>query len=159
MAEAAVTDLVQGTLSGMAEGGMPEVVPQGACLCQILVEAQGAGKGSGDLGNLQCMGESGTVMIPFRGKEHLHLVHQSAKALAMGNAIPVTLELGTHRARLHGRQSAGGILGEEGFVAKKLLLATKGNVFHNTSENVLKFLFLRRYTQKICKILLFRKTF
>ena len=51
------------------------------------------------------------------------------------------------------------LLGEEGFVAKKLLLAAKGNVFHNTSENVLKFLFLRRYTQKICKILLFRKTF
>ena len=50
----------------MAERGMPQVVGQTDGLGQVLVQPQGPGDGSGDLGHLQGMGEPGAVVIPFR---------------------------------------------------------------------------------------------
>ena len=51
--------LVQLVAAHVAEGGVPQVVCQGDGLGQILVEAQGAGDGAADLGDLDGMREPG----------------------------------------------------------------------------------------------------
>ena len=103
---------------------------QGTRFRKILVEAKGAGKGTGDLGDLQGVGETSTVVIPLGCKEHLHLMHQTAETLAMGDTISVSLEFGSDGTGIHREQPARGILGKKGFVTEELLLAAKSNFFH-----------------------------
>ena len=52
------------------QGRMPQVVPQGDGLHQLLVEPQCLCDGAGVLGDLQGMGQTGAVMIPLRGEEY-----------------------------------------------------------------------------------------
>jgi len=65
-------------------------------LGQILVQAQGAGNGAGDLRHLQRMGQPGAVQVPFRGQEYLGLLLQAAERLAVQHPVAVTLK---HRAQ------------------------------------------------------------
>ena len=66
MSESLRAELVQCALSRMAKGRVPQVMGQTDGLSQILVEAQGAGNGSGDLRHLQRVGEPGTVEVALR---------------------------------------------------------------------------------------------
>ena len=61
-----------GTIQGTIGGGLleaevlaaaPQVMSQGDCFRQILVEVQGPGYGTGYLRNLQSMGEPGHIVI------------------------------------------------------------------------------------------------
>jgi hypothetical protein len=50
---------VEGVLTGMAKGGMTEVMRQGDRLNQILVQAEVARHGAPDLGNFDAVGQAG----------------------------------------------------------------------------------------------------
>ena len=109
MGEVGIVATGQGVLARVAEGGVAEIVAQGGGLGEILIEAQGAGHGAGDLGDLQGMGQAGAVVIPRGGEEHLGLIHEAAEGLTVDDAVTVALELAPHGARLHGiLPSAGG---------------------------------------------------
>ena len=66
MGEAARGHLVQGPLSGVAKGGVAQVVAQGDGLGQVLVQPQGPRDGPGDAGDLQGVGHAGAVVVPLR---------------------------------------------------------------------------------------------
>ena len=91
VAEAAGMDLVQDAFSGMPEGGVPQVVPHGDGLRQVLIESASPGDGPGDLRHLDGVGQPGPEMIPLRSQEHLGLVHETAKGFGMDDPVPVPL--------------------------------------------------------------------
>ena len=61
----------QRILSGMAEGGVTQIVTHGNGLCQIFVQTQRLRNGTGNASDLQRMGQSGTIMIALRGQKNL----------------------------------------------------------------------------------------
>jgi hypothetical protein len=65
---------LQSVLARMAEGWVADVVGQAERFGQILVEAEGAGQGSADLGNLQAVGQPDAEVIAVRRDEDLRLV-------------------------------------------------------------------------------------
>ena len=81
--------LVEGALPGVAEGGVPQIVPQGDGLGQVLVEAQAPGNGAGDLRHLQGVGEPGAVVVALGGEEDLGLVLEPPEGLAVQDPVPV----------------------------------------------------------------------
>ena len=91
MGKSGAAQIIQYTLPGMSEWRMPQIVPQGDSLRQILVETQRLGHGSGYLGNLQGMGQPGTVMIPPGRQKYLGFVLQTSKGLTVQNPIPISL--------------------------------------------------------------------
>jgi hypothetical protein len=60
---------------------MAQVVPQADCFCQVLVEVEGTGYGSGYLGDLEGVSEAGHVMVTKWSDEDLCLVLESAEGL------------------------------------------------------------------------------
>ncbi len=66
--------LVQGPLSGVAKGGVAQVVGQGNGLGKVLVKPQGPGNGAGNLGDLQGVGEPGAVVVSLGREENLGFV-------------------------------------------------------------------------------------
>ena len=69
---------------------MSQIVTQGDSFGQILIEAQGLCHGSGYLGNLQGVGQTGTIMVAPGRQENLRML-QTTKGLAVQNPIPVSL--------------------------------------------------------------------
>ena len=61
--------IVENPFAGMAKRRVSEVVTKSDGLGQVLVELQRPGHGTGDLRHLQGMGQTGPVMITFRGRE------------------------------------------------------------------------------------------
>jgi hypothetical protein len=70
---------------------MPQIVSQRQRLGQFLVQSETAGNSLADLGNLQGVGEAGTVVVPFVIDKDLGLVFQAAKCGAV--YYPVTVPL------------------------------------------------------------------
>jgi hypothetical protein len=91
-------DRVEGGLADVAEGGVAEIVAQRDRLGEVLVEAQGAADGAGDLGDLEGVGETGAIVVGVRGDEDLGLVGEAAEGLAVDDAIAVALEGGADGA-------------------------------------------------------------
>ena len=58
----------------MPKRGMPQVVPQGDGLCQVLIEAQRPRDGARDLHNLQRMRHALAEMVSAGRNEHLCFV-------------------------------------------------------------------------------------
>ncbi len=83
---------VQGFLTGMAERGVAEVMSERQGLGQILVEAERAADGAGDLRHFEAMGQPGAVMIALVIDKDLRLVGQPAKRRRMNDAVPVALK-------------------------------------------------------------------
>ena len=79
---------------------MPQVMPQGNCLRQVLVKVQGAGYGTGYLGNLQGMGKARYIVVAQRSYKNLSFMFESAERLAVDDAVAVTLKGGAHRTWL-----------------------------------------------------------
>ncbi len=100
--------LPQRLFSGVAEGGVPQVMAQGDGLGQVLVEPQAPGHRAGDLGDLQGMGQPGAVMVPFRGQKHLGFVFQPAECLGMDDPVPIPHKTGAAGGFLLGRGPAPG---------------------------------------------------
>jgi hypothetical protein len=71
--------LVQGALSGMTEGRMPDIVHQRQRFDKILVQAQGNCGGARNLCHLDRMGQTAAKMIRRSAGKHLRLSSQPAK--------------------------------------------------------------------------------
>src|SRR5262249_25885352 len=70
---------VKGTLPGVAEWRMTEIVGERERLGEVLVKAKGTGERAGDLGDLKGMGESGAEVVALVKDEDLCLVRQAAE--------------------------------------------------------------------------------
>ena len=81
----------QRAFTGVAEGGVAQIMAQGNGLRQILIQRQRSGDGSADPGDLQGMGHAGTIVITLRAQKHLGLVHQTAEGLAVDDPVAVPL--------------------------------------------------------------------
>ena len=69
-----------------------QIMPQCNCLHQILVQLQSLCYGSGCLGYLQCMRQSGPIVVSLRCQKHLCFILQSAECLAVDNTVSVPLK-------------------------------------------------------------------
>lgn len=105
-------------LAGMAEGRMTEVMGEGKGLGEVLIEAEAARNGAGDLGDLERVGEAGAEEVTLVIDEDLRLVLQLAEGGAVDDAVAVALE-GAARRRLRlpvepaaGLVGLGGVGGE-----------------------------------------------
>jgi hypothetical protein len=83
----------EGFFSGVTEWGVAEIVAEGDRLCEVFVEAESAGYGTGYLHHLQGVREARPEVVAVRGDEDLGLVHEPAEGLGVDNAVPVALEV------------------------------------------------------------------
>ena len=100
---------VEHLLADVAEGRVPEVVAQPDRLDQILVQAQGARDGARDRGDLERVREPGAVVVAAGRHEHLRLVLQAAKRLAVHDAVAVALKRRAQAAILLRARPARGV--------------------------------------------------
>src|SRR5579875_214759 len=75
----------------MAERRMAEVVGEGQCFGQILVEPERTGDRAADLGNLEAVGKSGAEEVTLVVDEYLSLILQLAESRAVDDAVAVAL--------------------------------------------------------------------
>src|SRR4249920_4031829 len=78
----------------MPERRVSQVVAERDRLGEVLVQAQRAGGGPGDLAHLERVGEPDAVVVALGGEEHLRLVLQAPERLRVHDAVPVSLEAG-----------------------------------------------------------------
>lgn len=91
MAESAVAQLVEHALTGMAKGGMSQIVRQRDGLGEVFVETQCTSNRAGNLRNFERMGHTGAVMIADRRKENLRFLLQTAKRFTMDDPVAIAL--------------------------------------------------------------------
>ena len=94
--EAAGHELVDHAFAGVAERRVPEVVAEGDGFGQLLVQPQHLRDRAGDLRHLERVREPRAVVIAGRREEHLRLVLQPAKRLAVDDAVAIALERRPH---------------------------------------------------------------
>ena len=87
-------------LAGVSERRVPEVVAERHRLGQVLVQAQRAGHAAGDARHLQRVREPGAEVVALWGDEHLGLLLEPAKRLAVDDPVAVALEGRAQRAVL-----------------------------------------------------------
>lgn len=75
----------------MSEGRMPQIMPQGNGLNQIIIQPQGLRNGSGSLRNFQGMGQTVPVVVALRRQKDLGLILQSPKGLTVQDPVTVPL--------------------------------------------------------------------
>ena len=117
--EAPGHDGVEQPLSGVAEGGVAQVVAQGDGLGQVLVQGEGPSDGPGDAVDLQGVGHAGAVVVPLRLEEYLGLVLQPPERLAVYDAVDVPLEAGADGTLLLRALAAAAVFGLTGAGAQK----------------------------------------
>jgi hypothetical protein len=83
-------ELVEAPLSGVAEGWMPDIVPEARGLHERLVYALAAGDGSPDLRHLVRMRQA-IAKIKRPRTDHLGLPTQAPKRARMGDPVAVSL--------------------------------------------------------------------
>ena len=87
---------VEGLLAGVAEGRMADVVGQGEGLGQFDIEAERAGEGAGDLGDLKGVGEAAAEMVGGRVRraagEDLGLAGETTEGAGVQDASRVAGE-------------------------------------------------------------------
>ena len=76
----------------MAERGVAEIVRERERLGEILVEAEGAGDGAGDLRDFEAVRQPRPVEIALVIDKDLGLVLQAAESSRMDDAVAVALE-------------------------------------------------------------------
>lgn len=92
MGKAAGHQFIEDGFTGMAEGGMTEIMAVGNGLDQIFIESHGASDGAGYLAHLQGMGEPGPVMIAGRRQKNLRFMLETPVRLTVNNPVPVSLK-------------------------------------------------------------------
>ena len=90
--ESLLEDGVERLLTRVPERRVPEVVPEGDRLGQVLVQPERAGDDARDPRRLERVCEPRAEVIPARGHEHLRLVLEPAERLRVDDAIAVALE-------------------------------------------------------------------
>ena len=71
-----------------------QVMGQTDGLGQVLVQGQGAGHGTTDLGHFNGMGQTGAVIVIQTGGKDLGLALQTPERRAVNHPIPIPLEIG-----------------------------------------------------------------
>ncbi len=82
-------------LSGMSEGGMPQIMRQRYGFHQILIQCHAPRNRTTDLRNFDAVREAGTEQITFMIDEDLRLVFEAAERARMDDTVSVTLKLAT----------------------------------------------------------------
>ena len=96
MVEAVRAESVQCLFACVSKGSVPQIMRKADGLGQILVQAQTACDGAGDLRNFQRMGQPGAVQVTFRREEHLRFLLETPEGLAVQHPVAIPLE---HRAQ------------------------------------------------------------
>ena len=84
---------VEGILPRVAKGGVAQIVREGNGFGKVFVQTQGPGKGAGDLGNFNAVGEAGAEEVAFVIHKDLGFVFEPAKGRGVDDTVPVALEL------------------------------------------------------------------
>ena len=90
--------LVQRLLPDVAEGRMPEVVPQPDRLGQVLVQPQRPRHRARDPARLERVSEPRPVVVTLGSDEHLRLVLQPPERLRVNDPVAIALERGPQGA-------------------------------------------------------------
>ncbi len=101
-AAVALEALVQGALAGVAEGRVADVVDEGEGLGEVFVEAERAGDGAGDLGDLDGVGEAAAEVVGGAAGEDLGLAGEAAEGARLHDAFAVALKGGAEVAERRG---------------------------------------------------------
>ena len=80
----------------MAKGRMTDIMPQGNGFGQIFVQPHGPGDGTRNLGDFQCMGKPGAVLIPEGRQKNLGFMFQPPEGIAVQNPVAVALKGGSN---------------------------------------------------------------
>ncbi len=91
-AEALFQAGVERFLADVSKGRMPEVVAEPDRLDQILVQRQGPRHGARDRGHLEGVRQARAVMVAQGRHEHLGLVCQTPKRLAVNDPVAIALK-------------------------------------------------------------------
>ncbi len=94
VAEGISQHLSKGSLAGVPEGGVAEIMAHCRSFGQILVQPQGAGCGAGNAGHFQGVGHAGAVVVALGLEKNLGLVHQPSERTAVEDAIGIPLITG-----------------------------------------------------------------
>ena len=81
---------------------MAEVVAEGNCLGQVLVEAKRARHGASNTRDLERVGEACAEVVALGRNKHLRLVLQATERLGVHDAIAIALERRAQATRLLG---------------------------------------------------------
>ncbi len=90
----------------MAKRRVAEIVTEGQSLREIIVKAEGASNGAGDLPDFHRMREAGAVMIAFMRDKDLGFVRQAAERRAVQDPVAVTLIRAARRRWRFGKDAA-----------------------------------------------------
>src|SRR5207247_1021082 len=83
----------EGLFPFVAEGGMAEVMGQRDCLCEVLIQPEGARDIAGNAGHFQRMSQPRAEVVARAVQENLRLVLQPAKRARVDHAVPVPVEM------------------------------------------------------------------
>jgi len=122
---------VERLLAGMAERRVAEIVSERHGLAEILVEAQRAADGAGDLRHLKRMRQPRPVVITLVIDEDLRLVLQPAERRRMDDAVAVALERAARGILALGMQPAAALPRQGG--VRRQGLASPQLLRHSTS--------------------------
>ena len=78
---------------------MSQIVPQRDGFREVLVEGKSAGDGTGNLRNVQRVGQPRDVVIPLGRKKYLRFVFQAFEGVAVDETVAVALKIRTEFAR------------------------------------------------------------
>ena len=78
----------------VTKGGVAQIVTHSDSLSEVFVQVERAGDSAGDLRHFQGVREPRYVVVGDWGYEHLRLVLEAAKRLAMDDAVAVALVFG-----------------------------------------------------------------
>ena len=84
--------VIEGGLSHVAEGRVPQIVTEGHGLDEVLIEAERPRHGAPDLGHLQRVGHAGAVVVAPGRDVYLRLVLHPPEEAAVQDAVPVPLK-------------------------------------------------------------------
>ena len=88
----ALNERSQRILARMSERGVTHIMGQANRLGQVLVEPQRPRHGPAHLRDVNRVSHSGDEVVAVRVEEHLGLVLQPSKCLAVSDSIPISLE-------------------------------------------------------------------
>lgn len=86
-------DGVEGVLTGVGKGGMTDVMSEGEGFGEVFVEAEDASGGTGELGDLEGVGEAVAEVIGDAGGKDLGLGFEATEGAGMDDAVTVALEV------------------------------------------------------------------
>jgi len=85
--------LIEGVLAGVSEGSVPEIVRKTDGLGERLVEIERTGDRTGDLRDLERVGDARAVKVTLVVHEHLRFVDQAPEGIGVDDAVAIALIL------------------------------------------------------------------